>query len=172
MIKEYIFFSERLKYRTINASDSKLISNWRSDWDIIQYYKNPVKVSYEAQIKWYNERYLTDSTRIDFIVSYNDIPIGFVALININDDTAEVSYTIGEKNYKNKRFSKEMIESICCFGSDKLGINSFVAEIHGNNLPSQKAAESAGFGIYKEVGEFYCYIREGCPDVKIYYCNN
>lgn len=172
MKKEYCFSSERLCYRTIKEQDSRLISLWRSDKNIIKYYRNSIPVSLESQKFWYNNKYLLDESRVDFIVYYNDYPIGFVALIDIDDKGAEVSYTIGNHDFQNKGFSKEMIESICCFGSEIFNINTFIAEVHHDNIISQKAAISAGFEYYIENGVFIKFKRVGSPNVKIYYCHN
>lgn len=154
MKKEYEFSSERLFFRTIKESDSKQISVWRSDDRIIRFFKNPTSVSEIEQINWYNNSYLNDYSRYDFIVFYDDNPVGFVSLTDIHNDTAEVGYAIGEVSFQKKKLSKEMIEAICSFGSKEFNISRFAAIVHRNNIASIKAASSAGFSIEGEEGDF------------------
>ena len=167
MKKEYFFSSQRLIYRTITESDAKQMSIWRSDYRIIRYFKNPVKVSESDQLKWFNNIYLHDLSRFDFLVLCDDNPVGFVSLSGIQNCIAEVGYAIGNPLYHNKGLSKEMIGAICKFGSLVFDIKEFIAVIHRDNIASIKAASSVGFCQKSVSGDFLIYKRIGTPNVNI-----
>ena len=49
----YAFISERLSFRSITVEDTREIVKWRSDPDIIRYFKNPRPLTIEEHLKWY-----------------------------------------------------------------------------------------------------------------------
>ena len=167
MKKEYYFSSQRLTFRTITEFDARQISIWRSDSRIIRYFKNPIKVSESDQLKWYNNTYLQDLSRFEFLVLCDGNPLGFVSLSDIHNGIGEVGYAIGDSSYRNKGYSKEMIGAICKFGSIEFSIKEFIAVIHRDNIASIKAAASVGFCYESESNDFFVYKRIGPPDVMI-----
>lgn len=159
MKNKYKFTSKHLQYRTIEEEDSIILVSWRSNLDLIRYYRNSSPITMEMHQNWFQHIYESDYTRWDFMVFDGKIPVGFVALIHINLSrrTAEVNYTIGNKDYIGRGFSTEMIQSLCDFGKNVFGVGEFVAEIHKDNIASQKAAISSGFALEDTEDKFWKY---------------
>ena len=95
----YAFISERLSFRSITVEDTQEIVKWISDPDIIRYFKNPMPLTTEEHLKWY-QNYLLQNCRYDFIIEdkLSFTKIGFLALLNIDKENSgcQISYTIGE----------------------------------------------------------------------------
>ena len=146
-LREYEFSSDHFAYRPIREEDADVLVSWRSDKDIIQYYKNNLPITLESHLKWYRGSYLPDDRRLDWVVWDGETPVGFVALTHIDNEKqkCEVNYTIGNLSYRHRGFGAEILNAVVKFGREKFGINRFVAEVHINNVASQRTAEKSGF---------------------------
>ncbi|MBQ7233264.1 MAG: GNAT family N-acetyltransferase [Bacillales bacterium] len=150
----YAFISERLSFRSITVEDTQEIVKWRSDPDIIRYFKNPMPLTTEEHLKWY-QNYLLQNCRYDFIIEdkLSFTKIGFLALLNIDKENSgcQISYTIGEDIYRGKGLAKEAVLSLIRFGQDTFNLKNFFAEVHYKNISSIRLVEALGF--IKEVDE-------------------
>ncbi|WP_371805480.1 GNAT family N-acetyltransferase [Candidatus Lokiarchaeum ossiferum] len=91
--------------------------------------------------------YLTD--RISLIVHF--IPenkmIGYCSIYNIStwNQFGEISFLIGEEEYRGKGYSKEIVKSLLDISINYLDLHRIEAEASEMNKPSQKALECNGF---------------------------
>ena len=168
----YKFTSKHLQYRTIQEEDSEILVSWRSDLSLIRYYRNSSPITMEMHQSWFQNRYNSDNARWDFMAFDGLVPVGFVALLHMDFDKkiAEINYTIGNKDYTGRSLSVEMIQSLCDFGKSVFGIQEFIAEIHRDNVVSQKSAVSSGFILEDTKGNFWKYRRR--MDGFIHNCND
>lgn len=145
--KNYNFEYDCLSFRAISLYDTDNIVRWRSDEEIIKYYYNPIPITKESHIKWFNDIYLNTSSRYDFIVILDEMPIGFTSILNIdfNSKSAEISYTIGELAARGKGLGVKMLSAMVEFGFEEFSIKQFIAGIRKDNAASIKTAISAGF---------------------------
>lgn len=162
MIHEQFFSEIHLTLREITEKDTDVLVDWRSDPTIIQYFYNPKPVTCEAHLHWFYEVYLKDKCRYDFLVLDGLTPVGFAALthIDFNRKSCEISYTIGNIQYRGRGLGKKIIELVVALGCDRFGITEFIAEVHKENIPSQKAALSAGFYLKYKKETFWTYERK------------
>lgn len=158
---EYSFVSERLKYRSIQESDTDILALWRSNPAIIKYYYNPNPITREAHLDWYKNSYLNDTSRLDFLVLDKTNPVGFAALthIDLEKHVCEINYTIGTPDYTGCGLSVEMINAVCGFGYTEFQLSEFIAMIHKDNTVSHRAALSAGFLLTNSDNTFWAYRR-------------
>lgn len=156
-----VFSSERLIYVPLNEELNDFVIQWRSAPEIVKYYRNQNPITREEHLNWYYTQYLNDPLRYDWIVFAEKEAVGFVALSNINNTqkSCEISYTIGNKSYRNRHLSEEMIFAIMNQGKKLFCLQTFYAEIHKDNIVSQKAAERCGFHFVQEIDCFRQYIR-------------
>lgn len=160
----YSFTSERLWYRSIRESDTDILVSWRSNPSVIRYYYNPNPVTKETHLSWYHNCYLNDHSRIDFLALDKTVPVGFVALthMDLKKHICEINYTIGNPDYTGCGLSVEMINAVCGFGNTEFQIYEFIAEIHRDNMASQRSALSAGFTITDSKSVFRTYRKRYC----------
>lgn len=162
--KQWLSFASRcLRYQPIDIDAAGLLVKWRSDPQTIRYYRDPRPLTMEQHLKWYREKYLPDQTRYDWIVWLEEKSIGTVSLSNIDfeEGSAEIGYMIGEPVFRGQGLSTEMITACMKFGKERLGLTMFTAEIHSENIASQKAIEKCGFSLRSQTGEFRLYKYTG-----------
>ena len=152
----YSFSSVRFLYHCITEQDTDTLVMWRSRPDVIRYFRSPIPITRESHLQWYQEQYLTDKNRYDFIVRDVEEPVGFVALIREDSQSATAEIN---PNYRGFHYGKELICGIVRFGYEMFGITRFTAIVHRDNIPSQKAAVSSGFRLKDNSGDFWTYVR-------------
>jgi len=99
------------------------------------------------------ESFLLDQEDFDLIVCEKESSreIGFCSIYNINlsNQSAEISYLIGEKQFRGKGYGKEIIWLLQDIAFKKIGLNSISASVTEQNTRSLRVFEKTGF---KRVG--------------------
>jgi len=155
------FESERLIYKEICIDDTDNIVRWRSDQMIYEYFKNPEPITLENHINWYKNKYLSDKTRVEYIIIHKqtNTPIGSVGASDISKNTLQIGYLIGEASFQKQGFAVEAINAVINI-YNQAGINEFFAEIRKDNIASIKTIEKCGFVYDKDIDEkFVVYVK-------------
>ena len=161
MRKDDTFESERLSFRGINENDAKLLVKWRSDSEVIRFFRLPEPISMEQHLRWYEWSYRNNPNRYDYVIIDKETKraIGTVGASKFSEENDwEVSYMIAETAYRRRGYAVEAIAAIM----ERLrqeGIACFVAEIHRENIASVKTVEKLGFQFCEEHTPFciYCW---------------
>ncbi len=73
-------------------------------------------------------------------------PVGFYAVrADPRDLWAEITVTIGNRDFRRKGVFSETAPLLCAFLFDRLGMHKVIARIHARNTASIRAFEKAGF---------------------------
>lgn len=145
MRKDDAFSSERLRYRGLRLEDATDIVRWRARPEVYRYFQHPHPITLATHTAWFQGKYRDDDTRFDFLVSLPDgTPIGTVGLSVIQDDTAEISYMIGEEAQQRQGYAREAIRAMMAHGAAQ-GIAHYAAVVHPENAASIRAVEALGF---------------------------
>ena len=140
--------TERLCLREITSDDAELIVKWRSEPDVYKYFKNSVKITKKDHLNWFENSYLENDLRTDYMAVLNetDIPVGVFGLIisEENRKEAEVSYILG-KEYIGRGYAGEALTGLALWAKEKRKIKTLVAVIHMDNTASLRFAENLGF---------------------------
>ena len=101
--------SERLLFRGIRKDDAENLTRWRSRKDVYHYSSNPKPISVSEHILWF-EQYSTrlNEIRVIVIEQKTGKDIGMVGGL-LESDVFEISYYIGEPEYRGKGFAGEAI---------------------------------------------------------------
>ena len=144
-------------YETAHLAASKiklrhipLLAKWFNDTELTRYMDAPgQKCTDESLI----ESFLLDQEDFDLIVCEKESSreIGFCSIYNINlsNQSAEISYLIGEKQFRGKGYGKEIIWLLQDIAFKKIGLNSISASVTEQNTRSLRVFEKTGF---KRVG--------------------
>ena len=163
MDKSSTFLSERLCFRGINETDTDCLAAWRSDPQIIRYFRRPVPITREGHERWYQTVYLRDIKRFDFIVLERQIQraIGTVGVncIDRKERSCEISYMIAEPAFQRKGYAVEAIAAMMDTAM-KEGICRFFAEVHSQNIASQRTIEKLGYNCCREQCPFITYYKQ------------
>jgi RimJ/RimL family protein N-acetyltransferase len=68
-----------------------------------------------------------------------------VTVSNINGKSGEISYAVFEKGEQGKGYAKEAVNALMDFCSSVYKLDNFVAEIHEDNVASEKLIFSLEF---------------------------
>lgn len=152
-----IIETERLIFRGIDESDAKLIVEWRSAPEVYKYFKSPHEITVEEHLNWYNNTYLTNDNRFDWmcIEKKSKNRIGVFGLCK-EDDRVEVNYLLIPE-VQHKGYATEAIRSLVNYASGNWNIRNIVAEIHEENIPSIKLIEKLGFKVVKKEEQFVTF---------------
>ena len=87
----------RLRLRPLEKEDLQWILRYRNNAAFFKNFNQPMPLSYEHQLSWYENEVLTKKT-FAYIIKLNNTSVGYIALQNINWITrsAEVSHFILE----------------------------------------------------------------------------
>ena len=136
--------SKRLFFREINAEDAEKIVEWRSDYESYRYFLSPHKLTLEEHLNWYNNSYLNNNNRTDYIAVEKESgrSAGVFGMI-ILGNTVEVNYLLG-KEFRGKGYAGEAVDCLISQAKE-LGCDRAVAEVHAENEPSLALARRLGF---------------------------
>jgi RimJ/RimL family protein N-acetyltransferase len=139
---------------------------WRSNFDLIRFFREPKQITLQSHLEWFNGPYLTDNHRFDFIIieklSSKKIGVVGVNSIDYESRTYEIFYMIAEYDFQRKGLASEavlaMIEKM-----HKGGFLSVYAEIHRDNAASINMVKKLGFSKASERGDFAIYYGNFSP---------
>lgn len=163
MNKNEQFSSERLLFRGICETDTDYLVKWRSDDNIIRYFRQPVKTTREKHIQWYEQSYIHNLERYDFIIIEKnaDQPIGTVGVNHVNRGNAscEISYMIAETGYCRRGYAVEAINAMMKRMLSE-HIVHFYAEIHEDNAASIRTVCKLGYALRESRAPFLVYHQQ------------
>ena len=155
--KTAVFESSRLKYRGIDQNDSENLVRWRSSEDVYKYSKNPNPISMKEHENWY-AKYCARPHEYRAIITHNETNanIGTVGGV-FEGDTCELSYYIGEQEYRGQGLAGEAIDAMMRYVLSMSGIRKFRAFIHRDNTASAACVTKLGFKCKRAEGVLNVY---------------
>lgn len=160
MAKEIPFLkTDRLLLRNIKIEDTSEIVHWRSDPKVFCYFKSPHAITVEEHLNWFNNSYLQDNNRYDWMaVDKDNNLIGIFGLIrdSITAKTAEINFIIAPR-FRGLGYAREAIKELLDFAENVWSCDNVIAEIHENNLDSIKVATRLGMELASRKNWFLVY---------------
>lgn len=132
------------KWRQAQASDCAVLLQWRNDPVSVYYSKSQAVVSEEDHARWFANALRCNDTVL-FVAELNKTPIATTRFDkkSIGSDVYLISINIAP-SYRGKGMGKDLLLSaISKFSS--LRNADLVADVHQDNLASQKIFVAAGF---------------------------
>ena len=150
----------RLDLRGIDLSDTQKIVEWRSEPDVFKYFKAPHKITAEEHIAWFNNYYLNNPLRWDWMCIERSTGnrIGVFGLAKSADNT-EVNYLLAPEA-QHKGYAAEAVRAIIDYAISELHSRAIIAEIHIANQASISFASCLGFKAGAVDGNFCTYSLE------------
>jgi len=163
MNKQESFESERLLYRGINELDTECLVRWRSEPELIRFFRNPEPITLRSHLEWFSNSYMKNDFRFDFIIfeksSERCIGTVGVSAIDLSAGACEISYMIAEFDFRRKGFAQEAVSAM--MGKMiRENIRTFFAEIHKDNLASINMVRKLGFSFSSQCGDFIMFAIE------------
>jgi len=139
-IRDEGFPAGELYFRCVRAKDASLLFRWFKDDDLTKYMEPSSSLS-EDQL----EVSILCSKDEDFVIYWGGAPIGFASLYDRTSCTCEISYLIGDPDYRGRGLGRKIVAAILDHGFYRLGLRSIFASATVENGSSIRALEGAGF---------------------------
>lgn len=149
--------TDRLILRGINNTDAESIVLWRSNPEVYKYFKSPHRITLEEHLNWYQDRYLENSNRFDWIClnKSTENRLGVFGLIK-EKDKAEINYLVSPEG-QHKGYALEVIRKLIDYAIKKWNSKQVIAEVHKDNIPSLGLVKKLGFDVVSEDDPFLIY---------------
>lgn len=152
---------DKIILRALTTEDISRTLSWHNDPEISFYYSNhPFPVNKEMEQQWYEKilrsNFPTTVFGIEHVETNELIGISLLKDINLINRVAEFAIYIGEKKYRGKGLSKEVVFLTLDFAFKKLGLNRIFLKV----LDENKKAIS----LYRKLG----FIEEGILRNSVY----
>lgn len=98
-----------IRLRRMVESDMENVMNWRMNPEVTKYMYTDPKLTLESQLKWF-AKVDADETCKYFIIVVDEVPIGVLAIIDIDEANHRCSWIwyIGEDGYRGKGIAKKI----------------------------------------------------------------
>ncbi|MDC0249285.1 GNAT family N-acetyltransferase [Flavobacteriales bacterium] len=93
-----------------------------------------------------------------FVITFNNLPIGFIDLFNYTLASAGVGVIITE-NYRNKGFAKEALTLLSTYALTAVNLSKLHCAITKDNVASIKLFTSCGFELEREEQDLKYFIK-------------
>ena len=149
-----------LTLRQAVESDSESLLEWRNDATTKAFSLTGNKVTHKQHEAWFNKT-LQDKNCLLIIGEVLGDPIGMVRINILNDSgLGQVSINLNP-DFRGRGLSRQLLGSSLLFGAQVFdNVSKYCAEIHIENVASQKIFVSVGFvkSSHKTDGNFETYI--------------
>lgn len=151
--------NEKVSLRPFEKEDIPLKVKWVNDSENNEFLHYDIPLTVEKTQKWW-EGVKDREDRKDFIILYEEIPVGLIGLLNIDkkNSNAELHIILGEKEYKGKGIAKKAVKALLDYSFDKIGLDRVYLYVEEKNLAAIKLYEKAGF---TREGKLRKHIRKG-----------
>lgn len=95
--------------------------------------------------KWF-EKVSIDVTRVDLVLTHNEIPVAMTGFTNIKDDEAE-GYVFVSPTQKSRGLGSFSLFFRLVYGFDIYGLNKINSVIDLDNIPSRRLVEKMGYQL-------------------------
>ena len=133
--------------REAQLSDSQLYYKWANDPVVRQMAFHSEPIPWESHCKWFEGKLNSANSHLTVCYSGN-IPLGQVRFDEVEEGVYEIDISV-DSGLRSKGRGREMLKAAIDYVHNNYGINFFLAEVKGENIPSQKMFSAVGFELQK-----------------------
>lgn len=134
----------KVSIRRFEYGDIENKVKWINDDENNRYLHYELPLEVEKTKDWYLK--IKDrQDRYDAVIEYDNIPVGIIGLLSINDEQAEYYVTLGEKEYRGKGIAKEATYLLLEYAFSELKLRKIYLYTETENLAAQRMFEKCGF---------------------------
>lgn len=136
----------KVSIRKFALNDIPKKIEWINNSENNQYLHYDLPLEYDKTVEWFN-RTKDLSTRFDAVIEVDDIPVGLIGLLSINDHSAEYYVSMGEPTYKGKGIATKASTAILNYAFRTLNLENVYLFTEVENTPAQALFSKIGFKI-------------------------
>lgn len=145
--------NEKVSLREFAEKDIENKVNWINNPQNNEFLHYELPLEYEKTLKWFHARNI--NTRNDFVIEYENVPVGLIGLLNIDyvNRKAEYYVSMGEVNYKGKGIASAASYLLLKHAFECLDLNKVYLNVDYDNVFAKKMYQKIGFkqeGVFKE----------------------
>ena len=136
----------------IRIEDIELMRKWRNNENDKGVFFNNKYITKEEQEIWY-EKYKNNINDKMFMIYYDEIPVGTIALYNIDFENNIAEFgrlLIGNTIFRGKNIAFRATKLLCEYGFSKLNLNNIILEVYKKNINAFNLYKKIGFKVVKE----------------------
>lgn len=136
----------KVSIRKFEKSDIPKKVEWVNNPENNQFLHYDIPICVEKTEKWFDS-HLGEDVRYDALIEVDNVPVGTVGLLEIDQKNSKAEYYIamGEIAYKGKGVAKEASRLILEYGFKTLGLNRIYLFTEVENIVAQQLFERVGF---------------------------
>ncbi len=135
-----VFVWRSLAFRRVGADDAPLLFGWFEDQELTRYMEPSTSLTIDQL-----EASILCSKDEDYVVMKGDRPIGFASIYDRTCCTCEISYLIGDPEYRGLGLGNVIVEALLEGAFRRLAVRTVYASATVENISSIRALEAAGF---------------------------
>ena len=135
---------DKVKIREFCIDDIENKVKWINDKNNNKYLHYDIPLCVEKTIAWFGNK---AKNRLDCIIEYDDVPIGLIGLIGIDETNkkAEFYITIGNNEFKRKGIAFNATNLILNYAFEQLGLIKIYLNVDEDNVAACNLYEKVGF---------------------------
>jgi len=147
----------RISLRKANFSDKEFLWRLRNQPDVYKYSRQNRPVCWKEHTKWIESIILGITKKDLFIIQQKSIPIGQIRFDYQKNNKTEVGIAIS-KEFRGKGVGVKSFKKAIGLLKKQKKIKTIMAEVHKNNVSSQKLFEKLNFKLKRKNGNWLIYI--------------
>lgn len=147
-----------ISLRKINFYDIELLWHLRNQPDVYKYFRQNRRVSWEKHIKWIVPIILGMAKKDLFMIQHESLPIGQIRFDYQKNKEAKVSIAI-LKEFRGRGISRESFKKAVKLVKKEKKLKTIIAEVHKNNIPSQRFFKKLNFKLKEKKGSWLKYTQ-------------
>lgn len=143
-----------ISIRKFQEKDIENKIKWINDSSNNKYLHYELPLEYSKTLNWFHR--IKDRTdRYDAVIEADNIPVGLIGLLSIDENNKKAEYYIvlGDTRFKGKGIAHRASKLILEYGFEKLDLNKIYLYTERENIKAQRLFEKVGFikeGLLKE----------------------
>lgn len=143
-----------VRMRLLTEEDLAMVMEWRMRPYITRFMNTDPKLTMEGQRKWF-EKVSSDPAQINWIIEYDDVPVGFMNVVDIDRVNGRCSwgYYIAEREKRSLKLAVYLEWNLYNYVFDVLGLHKLCNETFTENKQVVKLHQLCGSrqdGIMRE----------------------
>ncbi|MFE0559238.1 GNAT family N-acetyltransferase [Paenibacillus sp. NPDC058910] len=158
---------QEITLRPVGPNDLEKMRRWRNSASARSFFLNSEVISEEQQKAWF-ESYLIRPGDYMFIIQFNNVDVGTVALYHVDYALGTSEFgrlLLAEDIAKGKKIGEKVTKAMVDFAMNDLNLKEVILEVFTSNLKAVHIYEKVGFKIIDKYiirdRELYKMIRLG-----------
>lgn len=138
---------EEITLRPVGPNDLEKMRGWRNSDSARSFFLNNDVISEEQQKAWF-ESYLNRPGDYMFIIQFNNVDVGTVALYQVDEASGSSEFgrlLLAEDIAKGKRIGERVTKAMVDFAINDLNLKEVILEVFTSNLKAVHIYEKVGF---------------------------